>query len=137
MHAHSHSCMRLHALTCIAIEDLSFTSFFFFSPCIVQDNEYVLLQDFLELPMFPHEDLDACAWRDEQLQLTSSIVQHGFSIYAKDISNKGSNMGSNTKTDLSWEILACTNNMKSGKLCEQDQETTGISLTVSNILLER
>lgn len=93
--------------------------------------------DFLELPMFPHEDLDACAWRDEQLQLTSSIVQHGFSIYAKDISNKGSNMGSNTKTDLSWEILACTNNMKSGKLCEQDQETTGISLTVSNILLER
>lgn len=94
-------------------------------------------QDFLELPMFPHEDLDACAWRDEQLQMASSIVQHGFSIYAKDSSNKGSNMGSNTKTDLTWEILACTNNMTSDKLCERDLETTGISLAASNILLER
>lgn len=87
--------------------------------------------------MFPHEDLDACAWRDEQLQMASSIVQHGFSIYAKDSSNKGSNMGSNTKTDLTSEILACTNNMTSDKLCERDLETTGISLAASNILLER
>ncbi|KAK3230659.1 hypothetical protein Dsin_002540 [Dipteronia sinensis] len=106
----------------------------------------VLLQDFLEFSMFPCEESVASSWYDEHLQMTSTIVQHGFCFCAKEISTIGSKMGSNAQTDLTREMISTTNMMALRKLIGQNVESSGISNignglelspAKSEILLER
>ena len=97
--------------------------------------------------MFPSEESVASSWYDEHLQMTSTIAQHGFCFYAKEISTIGSKMGSNARVDLTWEMISSTTNMMAlGKLSGQNVESSGISNignglelspAKSEILLER
>lgn len=70
--------------------------------------------------------------------MACTIGEHGFCMYAKDISTRRLNINSNSKTNLTWEMLACANNVTArDKLFEQDLDASGISHGGSEILLER
>ncbi|KAF5191927.1 Snf1-related protein kinase regulatory subunit beta-2 [Thalictrum thalictroides] len=49
-----------------------------------------LISDFLEPPMVPCTEPDAFSWYDEQLEMTSTISQHGFCFYANESAARGS-----------------------------------------------
>ncbi|KAE8077443.1 hypothetical protein FH972_016008 [Carpinus fangiana] len=82
------------------------------------------LVDSLE-PEVPSEGSDAFSWCDEQIQMTSTIAQHGFCFYAKDIAALGSKIACESSVDLPSEMLASTTNMMAlGKLIGHDMRTT-------------
>lgn len=73
----------------------------------------------------PSEGSDAFSWCDEQIQMTSTIAQHGFCFYAKDIAALGSKIACESSVDLPSEMLASTTNMMAlGKLIGHDMRTT-------------
>ncbi|XP_041009916.1 uncharacterized protein LOC121254019 [Juglans microcarpa x Juglans regia] len=83
------------------------------------------LLDSLEPSTVPPEGSDAFSWCDEQIQMTSSIAQHGFCFYAKDIAAVGSKMVSESSANLPSEMLASTTDMMAlGKLIGQDMRTS-------------
>uniref|UniRef100_A0A5B7B8E5 AAA+ ATPase domain-containing protein n=1 Tax=Davidia involucrata TaxID=16924 RepID=A0A5B7B8E5_DAVIN len=83
-----------------------------------------LICDYLEPAMVPCEKSHAFSWHDDQLQMTSTIAQHGICFYANEIDTVGSKMGSSSRVDLAWEMLASsTNTMALGKLVSQDRRT--------------
>ena len=75
-------------------------------------------QDSLDLSTVPcGEESHAFSWYDEQLQMASTIAQHGFCFYSKYIAAAGSMLGSDYTVDLASEMLASTSNtMALGKL---------------------
>ncbi|KAJ9673640.1 hypothetical protein PVL29_023286 [Vitis rotundifolia] len=75
-------------------------------------------QDSLDLSTVPcGEESHAFSWYDEQLQMASTIAQHGFCFYSKYIAAAGSILGSDYTVDLASEMLASTTNtMALGKL---------------------
>ncbi|KAF5194177.1 p-loop containing nucleoside triphosphate hydrolase superfamily protein, partial [Thalictrum thalictroides] len=80
-----------------------------------------LISDFLEPPMVPCTEPDAFSWYDEQLEMTSTISQHGFCFYANESAARGSYSGFKSSVDLSSELLASsTNTTVFGKLLTQD-----------------
>ncbi|KAK9270529.1 hypothetical protein L1049_026110 [Liquidambar formosana] len=90
--------------------------------------------DSMERPMVPSEETDAISWCNEQLQMTSTFAQHGFCFYAKDIAALGSNLGSGSRVDLAWEMLASTTDtMALGKLVRQDVRTSWTPYTGANL----
>ncbi|XP_047149349.1 uncharacterized protein LOC124821503 [Vigna umbellata] len=74
----------------------------------------------MEPPMNLFEEATK-SWYDEQMMM-STVAVHGFSFYAKHISDVGSKFGSKNEVDLISEMLASTTNvMGLGKLSRQDQ----------------
>lgn len=75
-------------------------------------------QDSLDLSTIPcAEETHSFSWYDEQLQMASTIAQHGFCLYAKHIAAVGSTSVSDYEVDLASEMLASTTNtMALGKL---------------------
>ncbi|KAK8466810.1 hypothetical protein PHAVU_008G163600 [Phaseolus vulgaris] len=74
------------------------------------------------------------SWYDEQVMM-STVAAHGFSFYAKHISDVGSEFGCKNEVDLISEMLASTTNvMALGKLSRQDQ--TKSTSIYDNKLLE-
>ncbi|KAA8546400.1 hypothetical protein F0562_002861 [Nyssa sinensis] len=83
-----------------------------------------LICDSLEPSMVPCEKSNAFSWYDDQLQMISTIAQHGICFYANEIAAVGSKMGSSSRVDLAWEMLASsTDTMALGKLLSQDRRT--------------
>lgn len=76
--------------------------------------------------MVSPEKSHSSSWHEDQLQMGSTIGQHGFCLYAKK--------GSNGQLDLSREMLAASNNAVSlGKLINQNHlnkkiHNSGVSL---------
>lgn len=84
----------------------------------------MFLQNSSEPSKVPSEGSDAYSWCDEQIQMTSSIAQHGFCFYVKDIAAVGSKMAPESSVNLPSEMLASTTNMMAlGKLIGQDMRT--------------
>lgn len=81
-------------------------------------NCHPLDSDSLDLSTVPcGEESHAFSWYDEQLQMASTIAQHGFCFYSKYIAAAGSILGSDYMVDLASEMLASTTNtMALGKL---------------------
>lgn len=81
-------------------------------------NCHPLDSDSLDLSTVPcGEESHAFSWYDEQLQMASTIAQHGFCFYSKYIAAAGSILGSDYTVDLASEMLASTTNtMALGKL---------------------
>lgn len=81
-------------------------------------NCHPLDSDSLDLSTVPcGEESHAFSWYDEQLQMASTIAQHGFCFYSKYIAAAGSMLGSDYTVDLASEMLASTTNtMALGKL---------------------
>nr|CAN67425.1 hypothetical protein VITISV_006652 [Vitis vinifera] len=81
-------------------------------------NCHPLDSDSLDLSAVPcGEESHAFSWYDEQLQMASTIAQHGFCFYSKYIAAAGSILGSDYMVDLASEMLASTTNtMALGKL---------------------
>lgn len=74
-------------------------------------------QDMLETPTLMSEESDSFDWGGEQLQMASTIAQHGFSLIANDISTMGSQVGFGSNVDIVSEMLAsATNTAALGKL---------------------
>ncbi|KAK3036786.1 hypothetical protein RJ639_030816 [Escallonia herrerae] len=91
---------------------------------------HALLQDYVEPSVVPFEKSHSCCWDDDQLQITSAIVQYGMRLYAKETAAVGSSMGSESRMDLALEMLASsTNAMALGKLVRQDKQTIETSKT--------
>ncbi|KAK7373146.1 hypothetical protein VNO80_06544 [Phaseolus coccineus] len=73
------------------------------------------------------------SWYDEQVMM-STVAAHGFSFYAKHISDVGSEFGCKNEVDLISEMLASsTNVMALGKLSRQDQ-TKSTSIYANKLL---
>lgn len=67
--------------------------------------------------MIPPEESDAYSLYDKQLPLASTIAQHGFCSYTKDIIAVGSTMGYESTVDLASEMLGSATDMVAwGKL---------------------
>ncbi|KAK8354885.1 hypothetical protein V6Z12_A05G250400 [Gossypium hirsutum] len=64
------------------------------------------MQDYLELLMIPSADLVAVTWCDEQLHMATTVSNHVFCLYAKEIDAIGSNLGFERRVDFSQEMLA-------------------------------
>ncbi|KAM7507737.1 hypothetical protein LguiA_018190 [Lonicera macranthoides] len=80
--------------------------------------------DSLEPSMVPCEKSHSFSWCEDQLQMTSTMAQHGMCLYAKEISVVGSNIDSLSRVDLAWEMLtSSTNTMALGKLVNQEKRT--------------
>ncbi|PPR80221.1 hypothetical protein GOBAR_AA40490 [Gossypium barbadense] len=62
------------------------------------------MQDYLELLMIPSADLVAVTWCDEQLHMATTVSNHVFRLYAKEIDAIGSNLGFERRVDFSQEI---------------------------------
>ncbi|XP_038898741.1 uncharacterized protein LOC120086264 isoform X2 [Benincasa hispida] len=74
-------------------------------------------QDMFEMPTFVSEESDSFSWGGEQLQMASTIAQHGFSVIANDIATTGSRVGFGSSVDIVSEMLAsATNPAALGKL---------------------
>lgn len=68
------------------------------------------------------EGSEASSWWDEQIQMASTISQHGFCFYAKAV---GSMIAHERSVDLLSEMLASTTNMMAlGRLIGQDMKTS-------------
>ncbi|XP_042758835.1 uncharacterized protein LOC111920004 [Lactuca sativa] len=86
----------------------------------------LLTCDYLKPSMVSPEKSHSSSWHEDQLQMGSTIGQHGFCLYAKK--------GSNGQLDLSREMLAASNNAVSlGKLINQNHlnkkiHNSGVSL---------
>ncbi|CAH1425734.1 unnamed protein product [Lactuca virosa] len=86
----------------------------------------LLTCDYLKPSMVSPEKSHSSSWHEDQLQMGSTIGQHGFCLYAKK--------GSNGQLDLSREMLAASNNAVSlGKLINQNNlnkkiQKSGVSL---------
>lgn len=71
------------------------------------------------------EGSEASSWWDEQIQMASTISQHGFCFYAKAV---GSMIAHERSVDLLSEMLASTTNMMAlGRLIGQDMKTSRTS----------
>ncbi|XP_050212317.1 uncharacterized protein LOC126662589 isoform X2 [Mercurialis annua] len=60
--------------------------------------------DSLGLPMIYSEESEAFSWCNEQLQMASSVLEHGFCFYAKDIATAGVNMGFDSQVNFTSEM---------------------------------
>ncbi|KAA8538484.1 hypothetical protein F0562_028145 [Nyssa sinensis] len=81
-----------------------------------------LISDSLEPSMVPCEISHSFSWYDDQMQMTSTIAQHGICFYANEAAAIGSKMGFLSGVDLAWEMLASsTKTMALGKLVSQDR----------------
>ncbi|KGN54574.1 uncharacterized protein LOC101216488 isoform X2 [Cucumis sativus] len=81
-------------------------------------------QDILETPTFEFEESDSFSWGGEQLQMASTIAQHGFSLIANDIATTGSHVGCDSSVDIVSEMLASTTNTAAlGKLLRHSSTT--------------
>lgn len=88
---------------------------------------------------------DAYSLYDERLLLASTIAQHGFCFYIKNISAVGSTMGCVSTVDLASEMLGSATCMVAlGKLVGEHASPTSytgrnteFSLLKSDILLKR
>lgn len=73
---------------------------------------------------FASEEPGLFDWCDEQWQITSTMFQHGFCSYAKDIAAVGMNMNLDHRKkgmDLTSEILSLTSNkMALAKMIRRD-----------------
>ncbi|KAL7246280.1 hypothetical protein ACSBR2_001409 [Camellia fascicularis] len=78
--------------------------------------------DSLDPSMVPSEKSHSFSWYDDQLWMASTIAQHGFCFYAKEIVAVGSNSSSVNRMDLALEMLASsTNTTALGKLVRRDR----------------
>ncbi|CAL5384961.1 unnamed protein product [Camellia sinensis] len=78
--------------------------------------------DSLDPSMVPSEKSHSFSWYDDQLWMASTIAQHGFCFYAKEIVAVGSNGSSVNRMDLALEMLASsTNTTALGKLVRRDR----------------
>ncbi|XP_012078225.1 uncharacterized protein LOC105638926 isoform X2 [Jatropha curcas] len=84
--------------------------------------------DSLGLPIVFSEESDAFSRYNEQLQMASTILQHGFCLYAKDIATAGLNMGYDSKVDLAWEVSSTPCEMKVNSLFGQNSKALNIGL---------
>ncbi|KAK1386884.1 putative P-loop containing nucleoside triphosphate hydrolases superfamily protein [Heracleum sosnowskyi] len=81
----------------------------------------LLTCDYLEPSIFPCETSHSLSWYDDQLDMVSTISEHGMCLYAKHLDAASTNMVSAGRVDLAWEMLASTTNtMALGKLVSQD-----------------
>ncbi|KAI3525232.1 hypothetical protein L1887_03907 [Cichorium endivia] len=86
----------------------------------------LLTCDYLKPSMVSPEKSHSSSWHDDQLQMASTIGQHGFCLYAK--------RGSNGQLNLGREMLtASTNAISLGKLINQNNlekkiQKSGVSL---------
>ncbi|XP_010274309.1 PREDICTED: uncharacterized protein LOC104609641 isoform X2 [Nelumbo nucifera] len=88
----------------------------------------LLISDSLAPPMVPCVEPDAFCWCHDQLDMTSTIAEHGLCFFEKENAAVESNLGSEHRLDLSWEMLTCaTNTMALGKLVRQDISTNQTS----------
>ncbi|MCL7039589.1 hypothetical protein MKW94_008337, partial [Papaver nudicaule] len=86
------------------------------------------LSDFIEMPTVPNAERDTVYWSDKQLEMTSTIVQHGLSYFAKESAKTGPNFGLKKTVDLAWEMFACTTNTTElGKVLTQELTPSQIS----------
>ncbi|KAF6172734.1 hypothetical protein GIB67_000792 [Kingdonia uniflora] len=82
-----------------------------------------LINDAVELSSVPFIEPDALWWDHEQLEMTSTIAQHGFCIFAKESAARGSSTGD--KVDLAREMLMSTTNTTAiGKLVMKNMCTS-------------
>lgn len=89
----------------------------------------LLTKDSINQEVFLDEETFTFGWHDQQVQMATSIAQHGYCLYAKDIDTLRSKMGIDNRVDLAWEMLASTNNsMAMGKLLRLDRSGSQISL---------
>lgn len=58
------------------------------------------MQDYLEQLMIPSADLVAVTWCDEQLHMATTVSNHGFCFYAKEIDAIGSILGFERRVDF-------------------------------------
>ncbi|KAI3888792.1 hypothetical protein MKX03_002071 [Papaver bracteatum] len=87
-----------------------------------------LLSDFIEMPMVSNVDPDTLYWSDKQLEMTSTVVQHGLGYFAKESGKCGPNFGLKKTVDLAWEMFSCTTNTTDlGKVLTQDLTASQIS----------
>ncbi|XP_075650549.1 uncharacterized protein LOC142621123 isoform X2 [Castanea sativa] len=92
---------------------------------LLLSNCQMVASDSLEPSLDPSEGSDAFSWCDEQIQMTSTIAQHGFCFYAKDIAAVGSKMGCESSVDIASEMLgSTTHTMALGKLIGQEMRTS-------------
>ncbi|WCJ44632.1 P-loop containing nucleoside triphosphate hydrolases superfamily protein [Euphorbia peplus] len=93
--------------------------------------------DPLGLPVVASEESNALSWCDEQLQMASSILQHGFCLYAKDIASVGSNISSDSSIDLISDVLSAAGKTKiSGSLGpNRDSKASNVGLSENGLLL--
>ncbi|CAK9154618.1 unnamed protein product [Ilex paraguariensis] len=83
-----------------------------------------LICDYLETSVITSENSHSFGWHDDQLQMASTIAQHGICFYSKKIAALGSNMEYTSTVDLGWEMLtSSTSTMALGKLVSQDRRT--------------
>ncbi|XP_065881912.1 uncharacterized protein [Euphorbia lathyris] len=92
--------------------------------------------DSLGLPVNASEESNAFSWCDEQLQMASTILQHGFCLYAKDIASVGSSISSDSRVDLISDVLSSVGKMKiSGSLGQdRDSKASNIGLSENGLL---
>ncbi|MCL7034061.1 hypothetical protein MKW94_013421, partial [Papaver nudicaule] len=84
--------------------------------------------DFIEMPTVPNAERDTVYWSDKQLEMTSTIVQHGLGYFAKESAKTGPNFGLKKTVDLAWEMFACTTNTTElGKVLTQELTPSQIS----------
>lgn len=77
--------------------------------------------DYVKPSMVSTEELHSFSWHDDQLQMASTIAQHGFCLYAKRSLAAGS---SAKRMDLASEMLvASTNAISLGKLINRNNTT--------------
>ncbi|KAF9608432.1 hypothetical protein IFM89_009798 [Coptis chinensis] len=68
------------------------------------------MSDFLEPSMVPSAELDMFCWLDVQVQMTSTIAQHGLCFFAKETAAQRLNSGIRSRVDLASEMIASTTN---------------------------
>ncbi|KAJ4930455.1 hypothetical protein NE237_000138 [Protea cynaroides] len=87
----------------------------------------LLISDSLEATMVPCVEPDAFCWYHDQVEMASTMAQHGLCFFVKKSAAKALNLGSRNRVDLTWERLTSTSNTTAmGKAITQD---TSISQT--------
>lgn len=100
------------------------------------------LQDLLEPPLVPYTEPYSFSWYDKHLEMSTTIAQHGFCLFANESIAKGTNSGLKVnRVNLSSEILSSsTNTTLVGKLITQDSfsdKDSEINSTTSDVSLKR
>ncbi|XP_051139529.1 uncharacterized protein LOC127257195 isoform X2 [Andrographis paniculata] len=80
------------------------------------------VSDSPELFNIPGDKIHSCCYHENQVEMSSTLAQHGICLYTKEIASLGSCKGSMSTFDLAAEMLSLSaNSVALGKLASQDQ----------------
>ncbi|XP_022140030.1 uncharacterized protein LOC111010770 isoform X2 [Momordica charantia] len=108
---------------------------------LISDSDLLLSscrpQDISERPSFVSEESDSLCWGGQQLQMASTISQHGFCFFASDIATTSSSVGLDSRLDIVSEMLAsATNTAALGKLMRRNMmESSSSAKKISELRL--